>query len=657
MYRSPASDRRRHSELIGLNLFDVRAKELYFDGYVMVNNTRYYVERIKVEDISIDGYGSDGDPGITAYVQTPLAAQDRTSDVWLRLRQPAERYERFHMLFLWVAMLSKHVIDYMDDQADGTVGLQSFKSSFHSWLCQRFGSNRHFQQWFAMFENKTDFRVAFHAYKDFLQNQALNLSTSQHLASHPVWSQCLCNGLVTIEQRPMLFSYTIATAHVYESFKHMYFAGKLKQVPLSATVDQLRRKRSWRLRFSEDGLLPTTIRHKHNDTTGNLSVKVSDVVSIIPDDADRTRWQTSGTQWLAYVQGIEPTASGGQQLMVLWLYRPADTNICNANYPITREVFLSDNCNCGERELLSTDVSRKHTIEWAPNSLTTTKDFLIRQTYVTSDSAFVTLNDDHRVCSCRKSKPPLVKWRVGETVYITKMLGGLKILEPVVIQEIDQKSNTARVRLLLRLARDCAGPGMRAGRSSILPNELVLTGKLKTLSLSRIQRACSVRFVQKTDILSKNVPSPYNLGGVGDFWFISMGLDSTSEDKRLIFLERLPKGFYEAQEERLPYAKLRGLSLFSGGGGLDRGIEEAGAVEFDTSVDYDPAAIHTQRANCKDPQKMRLFGGSVDDYLNILLSGDRDRSVARVGQVDFIAAGSPCPGMLTQYYMSQRSTY
>jgi DNA (cytosine-5)-methyltransferase 1 len=142
------------------------------------------------------------------------------------------------------------------------------------------------------------------------------------------------------------------------------------------------------------------------------------------------------------------------------------------------------------------------------------------------------------------------------------------------------------------------------------------------------------------------------LGGVGDFWFISMGLESTNEDKQLIFLERLPRGFYEAQEERLPYAKLRGLSLFSGGGGLDRGIEAAGAVEFDTSVDYDPAAIHTQRANCKDPQSMRLFCGSVDDYLNAAFSGDRDRSIARVGEVDMIAAGSPCPGMLHLYHMS-----
>ncbi|KAF3050957.1 DNA methyltransferase Dim-2 [Didymella keratinophila] len=54
---------------------------------------------------------------------------------------------------------------------------------------------------------------------------------------------------------------------------------------------------------------------------------------------------------------------------------------------------------------------------------------------------------------------------------------------------------------------------------------------------------------------------------------------------------------------------------------------------------------------------MRLFCGSVDDYLKVLLSGDKNRSVARVGEVDVIAAGSPCPGFsaLQQNMLSEQS--
>ncbi|KAJ8112720.1 hypothetical protein OPT61_g4983 [Boeremia exigua] len=123
-----------------------------------------------------------------------------------------------------------------------------------------------------------------------------------------------------------------------------------------------------------------------------------------------------------------------------------------------------------------------------------------------------------------------------------------------------------------------------------------------------------------------------------------MGLQSLNDVNRLVALEKLPNGFHEALGAELSLLKLRGLGLFSGGGSLDRGLEAGGAVEFETSVDYDSAAIHTQRANCKDLQNMRLYCGSVDDYLDSLLSNRENRLVARIGEVDLISAGSPCPG-------------
>ncbi|KAF3010628.1 DNA methyltransferase Dim-2 [Curvularia kusanoi] len=650
IYRCPLSERKRGSELIGLNFFDVRARNLRFDGYILVDNTRHYVERLKVENISIGGYGADDHPNIVAYIQTP-------SKIWLRLGQPASRYMRYHVPFIWAATLGKHAIDYMEDQPAGAVSLEDFTTIFNSWLAQRFGSNKHLQRWFALFGNKTDFRVAFHAYKGFIYKQALNMSTSQHLMSHPIWSHCMCNSLVAIKRRSTQVSYTITTAHVYQCFKEMYFSTRLKRKPLSTAVNQSRRQRALKLGFAEDHALTTAIRLKRNDNMDTSNIRIGDVVSVVPDDTDKRHWQKSSDVWYAFVQGIVSTTSGAKRLMILWLYRPEDTNICLAKYPVTRELFLSDNCNCREGVLLTTDVTRTYMVEWAPKSLNTTKDFLIRQTYMTNDSAFVTYKYEHRVCSCRTPKPNLLKWRAGDTVYITKMTAGMKVLEPAVIQEIDEDSRTARVRTLLRLRRDLLHLAADAGRTRILPNELVLTGKLKTISLTHIQRSCYVRFVPKADILNNIIPAPYDQGGAGDFGFITMGLDSTIANGRLIFLESLPRGFHETREHQLPYKKLRGLSLFSGGGGLDRGLEQAGAVEFDTSVDYDPAAIHTQRANCKDPRRMRLFCGSVDDYLKILISGNKDHSVARIGEIDLIASGSPCPGFsaLQQNMLSEQS--
>ena len=647
VYRCPDGDRSRPSELASLHLFDIKAKNLCFDGHVRLGNIEHYLERISIDDISVEGYGQTNSPRVAVYLQTRLASKDKTHDVWLRLRKPASNYERFHDPFLWVAMFAKLAIDYMDDQPRASVSLESFRNDFHTWIVRRFGYNGRFKKWFTAFRNGSDFRVAFHAYVDYIYNQAVNLSTTRHLVSHPIWAHCKCAKMVAVERQPNIVRETLATPHVFRSFKHMYFGSKLKQVSPVKTVSSLQAERKRTLGFAEDNLIQSLPRNLDNNSTDRSRVCVGDVVSIKPDDADKIKWQKSGNEWLAYVQAIETLNDGRQRLMVLWLYRPADTNMCLAKYPFAKELFLSDNCNCGDPELLSTDVMRIHSMDWSPRSLGTTKEFFVRHTYLTQDSAFVTLKNEHTVCACRKPKTRTRKWSAGDTVYIsrTKTTGGQQLLEPVVIHQIDYDQKEVKVRTLLRLARDCSTLVLDINRTQIAPNELVLTGKLKTLPISRIQRACHVRFVPRDDVLNHRIPSPYNEGGAGDYWFISMGLDSTDNSRRLVFLDRLPKGFRDAQEVPLPCQKLRGLSLFSGGGNLDRGLEEGDAVEFQSSVDYESAAIHTQRANCHDPQKLRLFCGSVDDYLYSLLSGDRNRLIARVGEVDMIAAGSPCPGV------------
>jgi DNA (cytosine-5)-methyltransferase 1 len=426
----------------------------------------------------------------------------------------------------------------------------------------------------------------------------------------------------------------------------MYFGSKLKRVSLSKTVSKLQATRRRILGFAEDRTTSTasSLHTNKNNKTSTTDVRVGDVVSIVPDEVDKTKWQNSSDEWLAYVQGIKISKNGTQQLLILWLYRPADTNMCLATYPFENEVFLSDNCNCSEREIFKTDVARIHSVDWNPKLLSTTKDLIIRQTYITQDSAFVSLSESHKVCSCRQAKSKSKDWRAGDTVYITKTTDGQDFLEPVLIHEINHEANRMRVRLLLRLARDCPRLASEAKRIKVAPNELVLTGKVKIASISHIKRGCSVCFVPQEDVLNQRIPPRYDKGGAGDYWFISMGLDTTNGSQRLFFLQKLPKGFHEDREVPLPCQKLRGLSLFSGGGGLDRGLEEGGAVEFQTSVDYDSAAIHTQRANCEDTKAMRLFCGSVDDYLQSLLTGRKNSLVAQVGEVDLVAAGSPCPG-------------
>jgi DNA (cytosine-5)-methyltransferase 1 len=173
-----------------------------------------------------------------------------------------------------------------------------------------------------------------------------------------------------------------------------------------------------------------------------------------------------------------------------------------------------------------------------------------------------------------------------------------------------------------------------------------LTDQYERVRLTQIQRKCHIRFVPKEDVLAKRIPFPYNRGGSGDFWFFSMGLIAKDGPPDLKFLARPPKHFKEGEDFASGpiLGHLAGLSLFGGGGNFDRGIEEGGAVEIRSVIEWDAAAIHTQRVNAHDVNGKRLWCGSVDDHLKATLEGKHHELIARIGDVDIILAGSPCPG-------------
>ena len=93
-----------------------------------------------------------------------------------------------------------------------------------------------------------------------------------------------------------------------------------------------------------------------------------------------------------------------------------------------------------------------------------------------------------------------------------------------------------------------------------------------------------------------------------------------------------------------PDSVMKGLDIFCGGGTLGRGLEDGGAVKMEWAVDYFREAIHTYRANVEDPEHVKLFYGSVNDYLSQAMKGKRSSFIAQKAEVDLIAAGSPCQG-------------
>lgn len=651
VYRSPNSGfKGRQSELISLHYLEVpMPKKLWFDGFISVGNVKHYVQGIHIQDSSIEGYGDSEDPQVVVYLQSELASKDVTFDVWYRLNRPTVTYQRFHGPFLWVAQLGKHIIDYLESQPARTVGLACFQTDFHSWLMIRYHKCPEFEQWHHAFRDQIDFRVGVNAYIDYFYHQAYNLANAKHLLAHPLWGDCMVRGLVSVKPQPRIEELTIATPNVFESFKDMYFGKNLQEQRPSKHVQASQELRKGRLGFSKAATAPSAPPTLCQPYYG-APIQVGDVVAMHPDDSDQKLWRGANWEWLAYVHGIKLLNNGNQRLFVLWLYRPRETNIFKAKYPLDNELFLSDNCNCTEGEFLSTDVLGKYNVHWSPGTLPAT-DLFVRQVYITQDSAFVTLKEKHKVCSCSCKKDLATcasSYCRGDTVYIAKTAQDREILEPAIIWSIDASTANVTLRTLRRLGRDFKDLTLKADRSNIAANELVLTDEFETITASQIQRKCNIRFVPKHDLLNHQIPTAYDHGGAGDLWIISMGVAVIDGVQQLVYLSKLPECFQEGIDISAPGLKLRGLSIFSGGGSLDRGLEEGGAVEFETVVDFSSAACHTQRANAKDPSKMRIFCGSVDDFLKRALHGTDPKLIPRVSEVEFIAAGSPCPGTYTK---------
>lgn len=656
IYTSPTHD--QGWEITSLEYLGVRSRVLLFDGVLSIGAARCYVQAVPIKRYSIEGYSVGDDPNTTIYIQSEEASSDKQCSAWYRLRKPARSYVRYYDVTQWVTTLAKHLIDFLEAQGEEglNVGLEAFRKGFHSWLLRRFPHNPDLEKWLQSC-GRYDFRQAINAHIDFLRQEAYNLPNWKSLLEHHIWADCMKGDHHSIRKQETICKKTVVTPFVYGCFRDMYFAEEMEEIEPSSATREVQDARKTLLGFPispENLLCEPTQDHEANfsplkASIDQAAIKVGDVVAFPPSEAEERLWRKGAQdvafhEWIAYIQRIEVTdTSADARVFVIWLYRPEDTTICTAKYPIAQELFFSDHCNCNEPKLFASEISRICGIEWFSRGVRTSKDFLVRQKYVTKDNSFISLKEGDFLCDCKRPSRTIPEsYCKGDAYYIEQRHGGKKILEPTIIHHVDDLGKKATVRKLLRLKRDCLNIPGADRLVTIADNELVWTSQLMEIPLKRIIRKCYIRYFPKTDT-SNDIPFPYNRNGAMDFWVLSCRLTNI-ESFSIESLESSPPFNQGPHLTANSTEKLPGLSLFSGCGNLDRGLEEAGAVEFKTHIDIYEPAIHSIRANARHPDEPQLWLGSIDDYLSLLLLGHSHEIVARVGDVVMIAAGSPCPG-------------
>ncbi|KAL9038014.1 MAG: hypothetical protein Q9214_005451, partial [Letrouitia sp. 1 TL-2023] len=397
-----------------------------------------------------------------------------------------------------------------------------------------------------------------------------------------------------------------------------------------------------------------------HSTTSDTEVTIGDVIAVQPDS--NTAWKNNDQLWYAYVQR-KTMSKRGQQLGLLWLYKPLDTACQNQKYPFSNELFLSDHCNCRDTPIYSTEVISTHRVDFFGDPASNS-EFFVRQKYIEADSAWVSLQDLDFQCRCY-TDPPQDVYEIGDTVLIKRCSPNFhtkESLEPVIIEglfetrkhhvqvrtarvgaiqaENAQAGNaqvkSVRVRRLLRRQRDYS-------QDDAEPNELVYTNMFATASLSDVVRRCHIRFYTPQD--EGNPPAPYCRKGTSDCYYIKYRSSSDSS----ISLEPLSKPWplmKQGFDPLLQHSKkpLNGLDIFCGGGNFGRGIEEGGAVKYRWAVDWFREAIHTYKANISITDDTKLYFGSVNDFLAHAIKSKHQGPIAQKGEVEFISAGNPCQG-------------
>ncbi|KAE8448292.1 hypothetical protein EG329_009723 [Mollisiaceae sp. DMI_Dod_QoI] len=674
-------DNKYHAfELRGLQHLATRQghSSFLFDGILSVGKERRYVCAVPFQICSIGNYGEDiHDVGSDIWLQSDLNTK---SNIYYRLVSPSPEYERYHEGFLWLANLSKHFVDYCQS-SERIVSIHNFRSDFSIWIKENHQNCPDFNRWYQQYGND-DFRRQIAANIKFLFKESCGVN--DELRSELVFNEVMERDSIPLQK--IVEEKTVVTPFVYECFKHLRFGHHLKVIEISRTPrsQQISQGESLDLTL-EDHVqssnvevrvevrveVPSSITTSSSKTRQTRplltspvisdrqkmikSIKIGDVLSVTKDGKDSiwkdeaSRWKKADDCWYVYVQAIHQIEDGTRAFDALWLYRPSDTSCAKMKYPFQNELFLSDNCTCLKKRIAEEEVINSVKVVWSGHPSEQDRRIFIRQTYLENER-FVTLKGEHKKCKhqrAQRDKNALTgqKYRVGQTVLVPPKHKSKYGLEPYEIVEFNT-DGSKEVVVLRHLQRRQAVDGK--GR----PNELVYTTKLDKILESKIVGTCLVRFYKESDVANSLIPPPYNRDGVGCAFYITTKLVEVNGANVLQPIdEKIPATLLQSFDplEDRSQRLLRGMDLYCGGGNFGRGLEEGGAVHNEWAVDINQNAIHTYSANLRDPQRTKLFYGSVNDMLSQAMRGNPKNSdlIPSPGDVDFISAGSPCQGFST----------
>lgn len=258
---------------------------------------------------------------------------------------------------------------------------------------------------------------------------------------------------------------------------------------------------------------------------------------------------------------------------------------------------MSDNCEWGVDAWNDTHVLGIADVAWYATDPEAHISFFVRQKYRTNretgayDFQRLRSADFHCPCKIERSDMDDVRdsYSIGDSVLVRRERPGQdEFLEPAQIIDISDTQDVVTLRRLIH-------PGDLS--QSMPRNQLAVSDDTYCAPAFSVVRMCHIRVFPSNDA----VVAPFDNDGAGDFYYI-IATDVKSSFPAL--------KLYKTPTEGIPeQGRLRGLGMFCGGGSLDRGLEDGGAVDFKYAIDWQSEALHTYSANVKLHADTQMFLG------------------------------------------------
>ncbi|ATY66442.1 DNA methyltransferase Dim-2 [Cordyceps militaris] len=620
--------------------------DLYFDGVVTNGTQSAYVRRVKIHALPIGNYGPES-TDLTKdkiWIQSEDSAE---SDIYYRLKTPAIEYKRFFEPFLWVADLAKHCVDFLEAMylKKNRVTIHHFRLDFAAWLHATYeasDSREEVLMWMLKYP-RCDYGSAVNTNIAFLHKEAVGTLGDTITNFHTLWNEVHFFQKYTPAPTESRNICTVVTRYTYDCFNHLPFGRLLEVMDLGVTTKRLRSDLLAQRPSATFHMLPN-----RPDSADVSKICPGDTISTARDAVESgTVWEKEAARddhhdelWFALVQDVSFDEDGYRVFEVIWYYRPVDTLCGLMKYPWSNELFLSDHCSCDEDSKIREDeVHGVHQVEFG-GTPETTKDFFCRQMYLAEDRTWVSLSQAHLRCRHVQDGPVSSyedEYSLGDTVLV-RWGRNRKLCQPCEVVYAAEEFGRLRYTFRKLLSRR----DVDSTASNAPPNEVVYTDETVKLGRSHIVGRCHVRWFAATE----QIPTPYDRDGVGAYFFFTHQKECGEEGYTISPLDEAPWSMNQGpRQDSVP--KLRGLDLFCGGGNFGRGLEEGGSIMMKWANDMDSKAIHTYMANAIDPEQVSPFLGSIDDFQRLAMQGQFADNVPRIGEVDFISGGSPCPGFST----------